>query len=298
MSAFHLNYQTVVPIFFREHLDREHIHIGTGFVIAAMGAHAVVITAAHVLLDIIHRVTPPTPPTLFPDSSNEPLTAISSIKHEHYVLFNVGTQTLVGEVTHAWGCQLSDLAILCIDIPLESNTKITQQLAINSTGPQVADKISVHGYFDVKDKSADLIPSGFESLIRYAMNGDLPALAEGYLASLNGQVKERFPDGVPLVRGACFRVDQPFNSGMSGGPVIQWINEVPVVCGVISHDDSDSAYGTGKWAIASELGRLLDLNLLVNGQYPLSYTSASVAPTPIRCLRDLVRLGVIKDLGA
>lgn len=55
---------------------------------------------------------------------------------------------------------------------------------------------------------------------------------------------------------------------------------------------------TGKWAIASELGRLLDLNLVVNGSYPLSYASASVPATPIRCLRDLVRLGVIEDLGA
>lgn len=293
-----MNLQTVVPILFREIPDGERVHIGTGFVIAAMGAHAVVITAAHVLLDVIHRSIPPPPPFLFPDGSKEPITAVATKAHEHCVLFSFGTQTFFGEVTHAWGCQTSDLAILCIDLPTSTDKKITQQLRINSTGPLLGDDISVHGYFDIKDASADLIPPGLESLIRHLTQGDLHALAEGRIASLKGKVVECFPDGVALVRGACFRVDQPFNSGMSGGPVIQWRNEMPVVCGVISHDDSDNAYGTGKWAIASELGRLLDLNLVVNGSYPLSYASASVPATPIRCLRDLVRLGVIEDLGA
>lgn len=290
-----MNLQTIVPILFRELPDGKHVHIGTGFVIAAMGTHAVVITAGHVLLDVIHRTIPPSPPSLFPDENRQPLTAVAGKKHEHYVLFNTGTETFLGEVTHAWGCQTSDLAILCIDVPATTKAKVTLQLSINSMGPEVGEKISAHGYFDIKDKSADLIPPGLEALFTDLMNGDLPSLAEGRMASLQGQVVERFPDGVALVRSACFRVDQPFNSGMSGGPIIQWINETPVVCGVISHDDSDNAYGTGKWAIASELGRILDLNLTSNGQYPLSYASASVSGTPIRSLRDLVRLGVIKD---
>jgi len=292
-----MNPLPIVPVLFREFPDGEYVHIGTGFVIAAMGAHAVVITAAHVLLDVIQRTIPQSPPSLFPDANRKTLSAVATKKHEHFVLFNMGSETFLGEVTHAWGCQTSDLAILCIDAPATTNTKIIHQISISSRGPQVGEKISVHGYFDIKDKSADIIPSGFEPLIRHSMSGQLPALVEGQMASIRGHVVERFPDGVALVRSACFRVDQPFNSGMSGGPIIQWYNDIPFVCGVISHDDSDNAYGTGKFAIASELGTILDLNLTSNGQYPLSYASASVSNTPIRCLRDLAQLGVIKDLS-
>jgi hypothetical protein len=211
-------------------------------------------------------------------------------------LFSKDDKTFLGEVTHAWGCQTSDLAILCVDVAATTNARIIQQLSINSTGPQLGAKISVHGYFDIQDKSAELIPASLEPLIEHSISGQLPTRLAGQLALLKGHVVERFPDGVALVRGSCFRVNQPFNSGMSGGPIIQWINGIPAVCGVISHDDSDNAYGTGKWAIAAELGRVLDLNLTVNGRYPLSYASAGVSDTPIRYLRDLVRLGVIKDL--
>ncbi len=79
--------------------------------------------------------------------------------------------------------------------------------------------------------------------------------------------------------------------------MIHWVEGVPAVCGLISLDDSDDAYGTGKWAIASELANLLDMDLMINGQHPLTYNRSDIPPTPIHCLRDLVRSGVIRDLG-
>ena len=283
---------------FRHLPDGEHLHIGTGFVIAAMGRHAIVITAAHVLADVIDRATPRKSRFLFPDGSKEPMSAIAGDEYQHLVVFKSDQQTFIAEVTHAWGCKKSDLAVLCVDIPAAVDGLITQQFAINSAGPSVGDNVNIHGYFEIQDISAEMVPSGFGPLLRHLSGGDLPVFAEGKQSSLSGRVVERFPEGVALVRSACFRVDQAFNSGMSGGPVIHWVGGVPAVCGLISLDDSDDAYGTGKWAIASELANLLDMDLMINGQHPLTYNRSDIPPTPIHCLRDLVRLGVIRDLGS
>lgn len=70
------NTEVVVPILFR-HFPGEYEQAGTGFIIAAMGRHALVATAGHVLEAICQRTKKRVAKTLFVDGNenNEPVVA-------------------------------------------------------------------------------------------------------------------------------------------------------------------------------------------------------------------------------
>lgn len=290
----------VVPILYRKGEGRFN-QLGTGFVIAAMGNHALVVTAAHVLREIADRTEKVIPPTLFGDGTTQLRKVLAGDEDEQIVVFKTGTATFQGEVTHAWGCSESDLAILCVDIDPITNQLVTNQFLISSRLPEVGTSVMVYGYFSGCDVSAEIIPTGFEGLIKHLL-GDLPSLIEGKVSHNVGKVVNTFHDRHILVRGPCFQIDVPINSGMSGGPVFQMTERgQPVVIGAMSSDDGtgeDLSLGTGKSAIAASLATLLDMELSVDGQFPLTYSNATVQPTKIRTLRGLISLGVIIDISA
>jgi S1-C subfamily serine protease len=287
----------VVPILFRKG-GGTFTQLGTGFVIAAMGNHAVVVTAAHVLKEISDRTQKSAPPALFNDGTTQLRTVLAGDEDEQIVLFKTAKATFHGEVTHSWGCSESDLAILCVDVDPKANQLVTNQFLISSRLPDVGSPVLIRGYFASSDVSAQMIPPGFEGLIKHLMGG-LPSFMEGTVSQMGGKVVDVFYDRHILVKGPCFQIDVPINSGMSGGPVFQ-ITEggQPVVIGAMSSDDGaeeDLSLGTGKSAIAASLVTLLGMELSINGHFPLTYSNASVQPTIIRTLRDLIALGVIVD---
>lgn len=287
----------VVPILYRKG-GGPFTQLGTGFVIAAMGNHAVVVTAAHVLKEIADRTQKAPSPALFNDGTTQIRRILAGDEDEQIVLFKTEEATFQGEVTHSWGCSESDLAILCVDVDQKANQLVTNQFLISSRLPEVGSPVMIHGYFASSDVSAEMIPPGFEGLIKQLM-GELPSFMDGKVSQMVGKVVDVFHDRHILVKGPCFQIDVPINSGMSGGPVFQ-ITEggLPVVIGAMSSDDGteeDLSLGTGKSAIAASLVTLLDMELSIDGHFPLTYRNASVQPTKIRTLRDLFTLGVIVD---
>lgn len=287
----------VVPILYRKG-GGPFVQLGTGFVIAAMGNHAVVVTAAHVLKEIADRTRKSPPLVVFNDGTTQFRKVLAGDEDEQIVLFKTENASFQGEVTHAWGCSASDLAILSVDVDPKANQLVTNQFLISSRLPEIGSPIMIHGYFASNDVSAEMIPPGFEGLIKHLM-GDLPSFIEGKVSQMAGKVIDVFYDRHILVKGPCFQVDVPINSGMSGGPVFQ-ITEAgqPIVIGAMSSDDgteADLSLGTGKSAIAASLVTLLDMELSLDGHFPLTYSNTSVQPTAIRTLRDLITLGVIVD---
>lgn len=116
--------------------------------------------------------------------------------------------------------------------------------------------------FDVKLQ--DSSPDGFFSS-RFEVSGDVPAVGdlvcvlsfagltlerkedygdEGYMVTISrqlmfrvGRVLANYPSGQRLCKGPCIETSIPVFSGMSGGPMIRYGIEGPmVVCGLVSSD--------------------------------------------------------------
>ncbi len=294
--------EVVLPILFKGP-DGSNVHLGTGFVIAAMGKHAIVVTAAHVLKEAISRTRKRKASSIFQDGTKETMVARVRDDHELFVLFERNGRVHYGEVVISWGHVASDLALLCVDLPLDSDYLSSACMNINSRGPNIGEQICAYGYFDLEDRSVELIPPGFEALFG-PDTGRGPQFIEGKRSqTIFGKVVEVLPEGDIFIRHACFRADLPFHSGMSGGPVVQIIDGNLVVCGVISSDSSadELRYGTGERAIASILEPLLSLDLVVDGHYPLTYSymtkDGPSRPLTVRRLADLVEEGVVSNVA-
>lgn len=285
----------VVPILFR-HAPNGYEQAGTGFIIAAMGRHALVATAGHVLDGICNRTKKPVAKTLFRDGSDDTSPVIAGDEHEIVILVQSDGKTFHAEVFEAWGSKQHDVALLSVSLPENVNAIINKQFLINPSGPKIGDEIYVYGYFDGKDTSTEIIPEGFESLLKTIL-GDLPAQFGARISYQKGRVIKDYADGIGLVRSPCFVVDVPFNSGMSGGVVFEVSENQFVACGLVSSDEgnsSDDVMGTGGHAVAAKLAPLFHMNLDMQGKPPLTYENSFVPKTNILTLKDLVSLGVIE----
>lgn len=289
------NTEVVVPVLFR-HAPGEYEQAGTGFIIAAMGRHALVVTAGHVLEAICHRTRRPVARTLFNDGSEENRPVIAGPEHEIAIVVQSENSTFYAEAFESWGSMAHDIALLNVDIPKGVGAMFNKQFAVNPDGPKVGDEIYVFGYFEGKDTSSELILPGFEGILKHLIS-DLPAQFGAKISSQKGHVIKQYPEGTGLVRSPCFVVDVPFNSGMSGGVLFQVIEGRLVACGLMSNDEGESSAdltGTGRHAVAANLAPLFFMKLEVEGHPPLTYTNPSVPETKITTLLDLARLGVIE----
>ena len=118
------------------------------------------------------------------------------------------------------------------------------------------------------------------------------------LQTRSGTVVQVCPQGAGINRWPGFLVDTSFDSGMSGGPVIDLSGAVPLVRGIVGADMSetreDSARGSGVQAFAT----MLWLAMVIETQITLVGEGESllVGPENSRLL-DFVRCGVVDDHG-
>jgi len=289
------NTKVVVPVLFR-HAPGEYEQAGTGFIIAAIGRHALVVTAGHVLEAICHRTRRPVARTLFNDGSEENRPVIADTRHEIVVVVQSENSTFYAEALKSWGSKAHDIALLCVEIPDGAGEMFKKQFAVNPDGPKVGDEIYVFGYFEGKDTSSELIPPGFECIFKHLIS-ELPAQFRAKISSQKGYVIKLYPEGTGLVRSRCFVVDVPFNSGMSGGVLFQVVEGQLVACGLMSNDEGESSAdltGTGRHAVAVNLAPLFFMKLEVEGRPLLTYTKPSIPETKITTLLELAHLGVIE----
>ncbi|OIQ71132.1 hypothetical protein GALL_472530 [mine drainage metagenome] len=289
------NTEVVVPILFR-HAPGDYEQAGTGFIVAAMGRHALVVTAGHVLEAICHRTRKPVARTLFCDGSEDKKFVIASDEHEIVIVIQNANATFYAEAFDSWGSKAHDIALLNVNIPEGLGSLINKQFAINPGGPKLGEEVHVFGYFEGQDTSSEIIPPGFDGILKHLM-GDLPRQFIAKISSQKGRVVKDYPDGTGLVRSPCFVVDVPFNSGMSGGVVFQVIGGRLVACGLMSNDEGQSSAdltGTGGHAVVAKLAPLFIMELGIEGRPPFTYTNPSLPETTINTLRDLSDLGVIE----
>jgi hypothetical protein len=112
--------------------------------------------------------------------------------------------------------------------------------------------------------------------------------------TLGGRVVSILPQGVRNHRWPGFLVDMPFNSGMSGGPVIDMSGAVR---GIVSADMSealeDGSRGSGTQAFAT----MLWLAMVIETQITLCGADGSPLTPENARLLDFVRCGVVDDHG-
>ena len=112
-----------------------------------------------------------------------------------------------------------------------------------------------------------------------------------------GKVVSLHPQGVGICRWPGFRVNSPFDSGMSGGPVIDLSEAVPLVRGIVCADMSgpfdDGTTVEGRQGFST----MLWLAMTIETQITLFSEDGRLLIPKGSLLLDFVRHGVVNDHG-
>lgn len=230
--------------------------IGTGFVIGVLNPRsALVMTAAH-LLD--HP------------SLKEPLrshaSALPALVGEVPRRKPVGTDihAIVGPITEryvatiegAWYRPEIDIALFLMTLPENAPCQFDLKLSIDTAPLAPGTRIFAMGYSGAEATFAE--PPDYErALFRVSLK--IPLIGR------HGSVLAAAPYGSGIYTSPGVFVDCAFDSGMSGGPVVELRDGVAVVRGVIGGDVSDGPdmdVGTGARAFANVLAPCLTLRAL------------------------------------
>ncbi|MEO0383067.1 MAG: hypothetical protein AAF234_05880 [Pseudomonadota bacterium] len=255
--------RTIVWPLFMVEADGKKTPIGSATVIGAFGAHALLITAGHIL-QYAERVDDPRQwhhssalQFFLPERSRNREWRQMSL---HVMAGDETGNFAVCDVTHVGHSKSTDAAILFVDVPEGVDHRISTSLPIRSRGPLLDEKIYTVGYFDISDVTQKHWPP---FLPKEILAPDL-AFFDGRITHLDGTVLDVFEEGEALNRWPCFKVSTPFHSGMSGGAILSIAKDgALVLSGVISSDAStkegQEKYGSGENAIASKIYPVLGL---------------------------------------
>jgi len=116
---------------------------------------------------------------------------------------------------------------------------------------------------------------------------------EGKLLAEHCQVIEVSPHGSTVLRSPCFQINVPIHSGMSGGPVIHFLDHgTAAIYGLLTADESGNpsrpGESNGARALASALWISVSLSM------PIERANRT---TEEWTLLDLIRKGIVKNLG-
>jgi hypothetical protein len=260
--------------------------IGTAFVVLAFGKYAIALTAAHCLQHIARLDAP------YPRSYNSvppwlPRPVVTDIDLEDYkgrVLYPDATgnyQALY--LAKAYAIQPSDIAVCRLEVPhkLETTVKFEKRLIIDSSPPKAHTNVIAVGYADMTFPDPDMEVLGDDAAhgkISLKLNRRPGRVLEVY--ETRGPRNESYP---------CFTSSIPFDSGMSGGPVLDMSDGRACAIGVISYDLSLGASnaGCGECAVSSILWPAMATKM--KGEELDDITAPS--------LIDFERVGLVEDRG-
>lgn len=290
MSAeeFKLWKQVVLPLFLVQR-DGAWSPLGTAFVVAQVNARlAFAVTATHNVL-YAHRLSRrgvarhasaiaefmPEPPDLGLDGF-----------HVNAILQS-GGQGLVATMRMAWWWADIDVALieLTLSSEIDVNVGFASSLAVDiSPAIAVETPVFAAGYGSMGAEWTS--PPDYEK-------EDFQVTVDMRLEFRGGKVLG--PGASVLGKSAGFLVSCPFDSGMSGGPVIEMRGNKPVVRGLVSSDVSENAEsgttGSGLRAFASYLTHMGGYHLA--GRRILHEGEVLASPRVI----DMIRIGAIEDHG-
>jgi len=265
--------------------------VGTAFIIGIPEPKtALLLTAAHnveriraleVVRDRSHFTTPP---GFRPSTEYFETTKVAPFVH----LVQAGRRGIAVEVHDAWELGTLDVALLLASIRPEVGAVFEKALSLDTRpiDPEVG--IWAAGYSSLKAQFN--IPPDYEAQVfevRY----------EFQLQTLWGQVVGVYPQGSGIHRGPGFLVNCPFQSGMSGGPVITFAGRVPTVRGIITGDLSESAYAPAVGSGARAFAAMLWPAMAMQTNVVLHEADDRVLQPRRSRLMDFVRHGVVNDLG-
>ena len=259
--------------------------IGTGFVIGAFGRQALMMSAAH-NFDEIRALDRPWqrhhPTSLF---YVEEMDAVLRTTHMWASYRADQRRAFLARIEKVWISNPLDIALASIvlsdDVP--QDVQFGVRLGIDTRPPAVGERIAALGYSGMQ---ADELGSSTDYPYSYRVAQKLES-REGRIAEVFATAS---PTGQPW---PSFRCDVPFDSGMSGGPVVRLSGEEPLVCGLIHADESidgdDMGRGSGRNAVAAML-------------WPSVITPVDVemdgTEERLSSLLDLIRKGLVDDRGA
>ncbi len=192
------------------------------------------------------------------------------------------------EVRDFWEFGTIDVALLLASIRPEVDAVFEKALSLDTRPIDPDVGIWAAGYSSLQAQFNN--PPDYEAQV-FEIRYDVE------LQALGGQVVDVLPQGSGIHRGPGFLVSCPFQSGMSGGPVITFAGRVPTVRGIITGDLSESAdapaVGSGARAFAAMLwpAMVTQTNVVLHGA-----DDRVLQPRRSR-LMDFVRHGVVNDLG-
>ena len=279
--------QLIIPLFAVTNDATWHA-LGTAFVIAALGRHALLVTAAHNLDHFRSIVSPPPrhhpgmPSILVPPTPTKIVVdgpeLIGIVKKRG----KLETATL-GAASMIPGI---DVALLSLTLAEDTECSFERAFALDSTPVvPVGTPITAFGYPSLKVSSQqDWDKKVFMATVN-----------EGSIVARRGEVLSNVEAGTEN-RFTGIYVSSPFDSGMSGGPVVELRNDEPFVRGVItsdlSEDPSNPSAGSGARAFASSIWLLAGLRAAgVN----IAREDGSLLVEPLG--RDLIAMGKVRDVG-
>lgn len=258
--------------------------IGTGFIICNRGRHALMLTAAHNLQEI-ERIDQPYELSHSSTPNEFRLTPLgnNALRRTYMkVLYPTSGENEVLVLipdAYVWP---NDTAVCIVQFQEHTDQSIAfeSSIVIDTTLPNIATPVWAVGY------------SKMEVEPTTQSNGTMLSYRR-QLTSRPGQITQVFSTNGPRGRTwPCFQTDIPFDSGMSGGPILKKVGDLFVACGVISSDlateDSDFGMGSGHAAIASMLWPTMGITI--------EKASIEGTRTPTTLL-ELQRRNFIHDLG-
>lgn len=277
----------ILPVFAAP-LDGRFIHLGSCFVICALGRQALLLSAAHVFreainVDGIRELHHPSTPTEFLVSQS------SSRKLRATRLLALYRETVssghFAEILDVYVNDPLDMAICSAYFPdhVPSHVTFPVKLAIDTTPPSVGTPIISAGYGDTElnvhiDDAKGISTAHFESKLDYR----------------HGTIVDVFSTGEQARRyGPSFQIDIPISSGMSGGPVINKLyGDRVVACGINASDfsceDGGQSTGSAVRAIAQMLWPCMAITV--------KDVRVEDDQRPVRVL-ELAKRGFVDDLG-
>jgi trypsin-like peptidase len=271
--------------------DAQWCPIGTAFVISTFTpSTALLLTAAHNLRDMVHIDSPRTrhaanmPPHFLP-----PAPKSVQIKSTRFYAGVESPQGFVlADIVKSWYQHNTDLGAAIATIPSARPAEFTSSFAIDPSPVQAGSPLTAIGYPRLK---ADfMVPPDYEK-------NDFRIRFEKRIEMRAGTVQVEYKQGVTIHSGPGFTIDTPFDSCMSGGPIVDFTRDVPIVRGLISGDLSetqgDEASGSGGHAYGSALWPVLALPMNLSVQLQ----SKGGETARIARMIDLISHGVLNDRG-
>lgn len=260
--------------------------LGTAFVVCRSNRIAMMLTAAHVLEEIIrideaHNTRRPN------------LDHLGPAKEQHYnfnrthgfiICLDDLDREFMAPIVKAWVLGGVDIACVVVELPehVADHKFLRERLSLDTRPVKVGERVMAIGYSEMSasNHASENEQGKFQVSVLY-----LFCAREGHVTSVD--------QNTPLSRkiGPAFQTDIPIDSGMSGGVVARLDQDrFPRICGILVSDDSDPTdmrRGTGKASQSAMIWAAAGIPIEIDIGNGLE---------KIRLL-DLIRNGIIEDEG-